>query len=535
MTSDSSHSKAIRTALWILLALALAGSIAARMRLVDLPLERDEGEYAYTGQLMLEGIVPYAIAYSMKFPGTSAAYAVLMSIFGQSIHGIHLGLLVVNLATTALVGLLGQALFGRVAAIAAAASYAVLSLMPHVLGTAAHATHFVVICVIAGCFLLIRASQNESSRWRFACGLVFGLGLLMKQSGFVFIIFGCVYLLARDLSANRKIQTVIRHNLEFIVAAATPTIITCLILWRGGVFARFWFWTINYARAYGSQVLLIDGLRTLPGHLIAASGTAWPIWGLAVFGLISCFTRPTIRARAGFLTTFTIFSALAVCPGFYFRPHYFIQLLPAIALLAAATLAATLEARRNHGNKIAVAAVLVFAGCLAWPILCERDFFFQRPLSEANRMINGDNPFPEAIKLSDYIRDNSSSEDKIAVLGSEPQIYFYSRRHSATGYIYTYSLMEPQPYARQMQEEMMQEIEKARPKFLILVVINKSWLVGRESDQTIFKWADRYCDANYEQVGLINISPEGTEYYLPLEQANVKPTDEHILVYRRKT
>jgi hypothetical protein len=38
-------------------------------------LERDEGEYAYAGQLMLQGIPPYQLAYTMKLPGPFAAYA----------------------------------------------------------------------------------------------------------------------------------------------------------------------------------------------------------------------------------------------------------------------------------------------------------------------------------------------------------------------------------------------------------------------------------------------------------------------------
>ena len=44
--------------------------IAIRIRLLGIPLERDEGEYAYAGQLMLQGIPPYKLAYNMKFPGT---------------------------------------------------------------------------------------------------------------------------------------------------------------------------------------------------------------------------------------------------------------------------------------------------------------------------------------------------------------------------------------------------------------------------------------------------------------------------------
>ena len=86
-----------------------------------------------------------------------------------------------------------------------------------------------------------------------------------------------------------------------------------------------------------------------------------------------------------------------------------------------------------------------------------------------------------------------------------------------------------------MQQEMINEIEAARPKFLVLVVISKSWLAGPDSDPSIFRWADYYCDANYDEVGLINISEEGSNYYFSGRPANVTPTAEHILIYRRKT
>ena len=58
------------------------------------------------------------------------------------------------------------------------------------------------------------------------------------------------------------------------------------------------------------------------------------------------------------------------------------------------------------------------------------------------------------------------------MLGSEPQIYFYSQRRSATGYLYTYPLMEPQPFARRMQEEMIREIESTQPEFVVLVLVS---------------------------------------------------------------
>ena len=528
------YQNVFRLALWLLFGATLMAVTCARIRLLGLPLERDEGEYAYTGQLLLQGIPPYKLAYSMKFPGTAASYVLLMSIFGDTTTGIHLGLIVINLVTVGLIFFLGRYLLSELAGLAAAAAYGVISLMPYVLGQAAHATHFVVLPAIAGASVLLRALDRQSTILILASGCLFGLALLMKQPGLFFVLFGVVYLFSRDRSEHVKLRQSALRSLIFLSGVTVPLLVACLLLWSAGVFEKFWFWTIKYAGQYGSQVPFGEGLQILAGHFWTVLGTAWPVWAIAVIGLIASVTSPTVRDRAGFLITFASFSILAVCPGFYFRPHYFILLLPAVSLLAGTGVVAALEALRNRGRNFRFAVLLLFGGCIACPLWSERDFFFERPLAEANRMVNGTNPFPESIKIGEYIRAQSSGSDTIAVLGSEPQIYFYSRRHSATGYIYAYGLMEPQPYAHQMQQEMIREIETAHPKFLVLVVVNKSWLTRRDSDQSIFRWEVAYCDANYEEVGLINISDGGTDYYLSGRPPNVTPAADHILIYRRK-
>ena len=530
VTRDSAAT-ASRIVAWIVFVLALGAVIFARIRLLEMPLERDEGEYAYTGQLMLHGIPPYRLAYSMKFPGTSALYALLMAMFGQSGRAIHLGLILVNLLTTGLIFFLGRTLFSEINGLVSSSAFSVLSLMPNVLGNAAHATHFVALSGVAGFLVLVWAQDRKSAVLIIASGLLFGLAVLMKQPGVFFALFGAAHLFAHDWRSRRTRGEVISRNLIFITGATIPFVLSCLILWSAGVFGQFWFWTIKYAAEYGSQVTLGEGIRIFCGHFIGALGTAWPIWALGGIGLVASISIRTLRPRAGLLITFLLFSTLAVCPGLYFRPHYFILLLPAVSLFAGTAITAAC----NSSSKICLGVMLLFATCLAWPLCSEADFFFQRSLHDANRMVNGTNPFPESVKIGEYIREQSTPEDTVAVLGSEPQIYFYAQRHSATGYIYTYGLMEPQPYAHRMQQEMIDEIEAARPKFLVLVVINKSWLVSRDSDLTIFKWTDSYCEANYEKVGLINITEQGTQYYLSGKPPDVTPTAEHILIYRRKT
>jgi len=55
-----------------------------------------------------------------------------------------------------------------------------------------------------------------------------------------------------------------------------------------------------------------------------------------------------------------------------------------------------------------------------------------------------------------------------------------------------YPLVENQPYAADMQRRMIDEIEAARPRFVVLVNVAVSWNVGQMSDRTLFRWWDRY-------------------------------------------
>ena len=83
-----------------------------------------------------------------------------------------------NSATSALIFFIGKRLLNSTVGIAAAVSYALLSLSPSVLGLAGHATHFVVLPVLGAAFLLL-TQQNQLGRGRlFLSGLLMGLGNL---------------------------------------------------------------------------------------------------------------------------------------------------------------------------------------------------------------------------------------------------------------------------------------------------------------------------------------------------------------------
>jgi hypothetical protein len=555
---------------WVLLAAAMIFAIYVRVRLREFPLERDEGEFAYAGQLLLQGVPPYKLAYNMKLPGTYMAYAALMAVFHQTTAGVHLGLLAVNLATIWLLYRLVREMFDPLSAGLAAVFYSTLSISPGVLGMAAHATHFVAFFGVAGVYLLWRYLQ--SGRWRslLGSGFLLGTAFLMKQQGVFLMVFGgavvTVYAVIALVKAFRAPEGGPRSKLlpilqaaAFYVAEVLPYLLICLWLWRAGVFDKFWFWTVTYAREYVQQNREISVWQSFwdgeGGPVVARD---WIGWSLALAGCVAVMIRGWFKpVRSLFVLGFFVFSFLCVCPGFFFRAHYFIVALPAVAMLAgiacgdflwlanlwklslvaapaapqvtterrkkappaqaAPAQAAPAPARRNaRFAPLVLPAALVVLLAIIWPIVAQKDargfyasdYYFSMKPTDACRRIYMGNPFLECPQLAEVLKSQTAPDDTIAVLGSEPEVFFDAQRRSATGYIYTYGLMEEQPLAPRMQQEMIDEIEAKKPKYIVFANARFSWLVHPKAPTKIFEWAMRYLPVNYDIVGLLEPKTE---------------------------
>ena len=520
----------------LLFAVVLFFSVV-RIRLRDMPLERDEGEYAYAGQLLLHGAAPYQHLYSVKLPGIYLAYAVMLSIFGESTAGIHAGLLVTCAASTLLLFLISRRLFGNLTALTAASSFALLSTGAPVLGLAGHATHFVVLFALAAILLLLQGLESGRHGLIFGAGLLFGCAFLMKQPGLVFTGWAAVYVVQQRWARAMTWRQLATRLGILLAGAALPYALTCALMLGSGEFRPFWFWTFSYVRTYGSAVPLGDGLKMLRYQAKAVVSAAPGIWLLAVAGMTSFAWSARARTQVFLATSLLLFSGAGVSAGLYFRPHYFILLLPAISMLVGLAIGCATKALSAQGKPALTAApVLLFLVAFAHPLYVQRKFFFTMTPNEASRNTYGMNPFPEALEVGNYIRAHTAQDDTVAVLGSEPEIYFYGQRLSASPYIYMYPLLEPEDSAVEMQREMISQIEASRPAMLVRVNVPTSWIVYSKlgSMHTVLDWARAYIAANYVQDGVVEIG-DPTEYVWGEAARNHVPrTRLSLLIFRRK-
>ena len=363
----------------------------------------------------------------------------------------------------------------------------------------------------------------------------------------------------------------------YCLAAVLPYGLICLWLWRAGVWQKFWFWTVEYASQYVQTVPLSQAPDFFWYNFSGVAASNWPLWLLALAGVAGVAIlgrgKPGLRIFAfGWL----VFSFFCVCPSFYFRQHYFIAMLPAVAMfigvgcrllwdlacgrfwMGKAAAAERTEkpspasaARQKRGSskpgkpergprhRADSALCRHWWSCSCWQRYsgrygCKATFLFAWNPLQACRETYGLNPFLECPVIASYLAKNTTPEATIAVLGSEPEIFFDARRNSATGYIYTYGMMEPQPLARRMQEEMVQEIEAARPQYIVFVNVTTSWL-PRNTERFIFQWLQPYLSANYRRVGIVDIlDADHTEYHWDSDAEGYQPRSQaNLLVFRR--
>ena len=464
-----------------------------RIRYLDVPLERDEGEYAYAGQMILKGYTPYGEVYNMKFPGTYLMYAITMFFFGQNVIGIHLGLLLVNLITAMFIYRIADNLFDRLSGFIAATTFIVLSSGPEVYGMFANAEHFVLLYAIPGIWFLLKGLKEKRNILFFLAGILLGLSVLMKQHGVLFAMFGGLYLLWVLWKLKVSFSEMLKKSGWYIIGLFFPFILMTTWLASRGVLERFWWLTFEYAQSYVSLQSWSESWHDFKVHIFRTCHRSIVIWLMAFAGLAASII---FQKKSAFFILFFITSFIAVSIGFYFRPHYWILLLPLIALLFTFTL--YLIRGLNFNYRRYYLATIIFLVSTSSFLYFHKGYYFHYTSKEMNVDVHGYSNFLETQKVGEYIRRNTNEGDQIAIIGHEPEILFYAQRKSATGYLYMYPLLEDHPYADRMINEFIQEIELGKPKYLIASTDIYTWNGRQESIDRLQKWYYQFQREHYD-------------------------------------
>ncbi len=493
--------------------IALLITVFVRLRFADASLERDEGEYAYAGMMILRGQLPYVDFYNMKLPGVYCLYALVFKLFGQSVAVIRYFLLFVNLLTTFFVFKAAQNWLSRSAAWWASGIFLLLSFAFHAQGWIANCEQFVNLFVAVSLLFLTK-------KWLplnlFLCGLMLGLATLMKQHAFHFAFFPA-FLLLKQLFDERKIGEWLRDCFSFGLGYALPLVATVAFFWQKGIFDAFYFYIIQYATAYSTLHAKIFENMDAFWYIFVDNAFLW----LALFGglfviLKKSFTNPkslngenngvfqgvnSENTEGLNLVILLGISFVAVCPGWYFRPHYFQYIFIPAALLMAYCITNYEVLFSSFAQKVPRSAFLGLSLLVTFVVQIE--YFVLRTSEEMMERMYKWGYFTEIRQLGDYLKEQVKEGEYIGQLGNEPQLWFYTKTKAASGFLYAYPLVENHIYAPKLVEQFIKENELHNPDWFIYMDVHRMpENAASQTSDRLDTWAKEYLK-NYELKGIL--------------------------------
>ena len=521
---------------WVILGAALLFTVIFRLKMINLPLERDEGEFAYIATLILDGESPFS-AYNYKIPGVSFLYSFFMIFFGKGIAGVKAGLMVVSLLNVFLFYKVFSKYINALTGAAGALFFSVMISDFGVLGNSAHATHFVNLFVLLAFWFAVLWFDKPKLLYFFAGGAMCSLAFCMKQPAAVmFPFFGLLVLHSFRKGFVKQLKKVAIAVAAFIAGAAVPLLILALVVSIYNDWERFINWTFVYPRLYASMLTFGDGVEVFKMifPMVVGAFTAW--WLASVFGLVVLWRNKDLpKDKKQIVTAFAIFTFLTVVPGYYFRNHYFIVFLPAVALFAGYSISWLYNLSVKMMGKAGVAvATIVLVLAFLFPVQQRSKLYFSTRVDKVSREIYMGNPFADSKNIAEFIKQNTKEGDKMAVFGSEAQLYYYTGLRSATGYMFTYEMVKKMPHAEKMQLEMINEIDSVKPAIYVFSNVNTSWLVEPGSPDTIFKWMDESIRKDYMPIGVVDLIDNKSVFVKDTAVYTYKPVSRNVVwIFKR--
>lgn len=520
----------------ILLALALPFFL--RLAYLHVPLERDEGAYAYGAWRMSQGEVMYRDMVDFSPPGIFFIYAAGLSLFGDQIDDLRFFTCFYMEIVLIWMLVFARRLFNNRAAWLATLMLGVTAMEPSVLGFTSNKETFLLLPIVASMHLCMWGLEENNHIVLFISGLIGGAGFLIKQTMVLFII-GLVCYAFIYCWKTRGLHRALSATLVYGAGIGAFVGAAALYFYGNDALQPFYYWVFRYPLEFGGAVASKkEMLPHLWERLTAiASGDA-SLWIVCLLGLTVLCRQ---RAWGGLMILCAGIALLGtVCAGFRFRQHYFIVLTPVISLAAGWGMSYCLDRMNDLKNKMLKiglsGGLIVFV--FGMPLYANWAYLFVYTPHEISRRIYGANPFAESPSIAEYIRKNTKEDDTIYVVGSEAQIYFYAQRKNPTRHLFFYPLTAQYGTPKLFQQESVSAVKEARPVYIIWMNIQTSLYASTPAEERyIFDSLSDMIQSDYQLDGYVLIGRHESQYHYNVSTIDPAHMRENIPIYlyKRKT
>ncbi|MGV9877893.1 ArnT family glycosyltransferase [Streptomyces sp. NPDC003006] len=352
----------------------------------------DEGYLAVQARMLADGGELYETVVDRKPPLVPWLYAGSFALFGDtSLLPLKILALAAQLLTAVLLASLARRRWGDGAGRTAGVLYLLISigLNPED-AQAATFEIFLLPCTAAAMWCADRR------RWG-AAGTAVACAFLAKQTGGA-VLLPVLWLLWRGGAPRRDV-------LRLGAGLSAPVLAAAALTTPWG----FLFWTVTGSGAYAS--FTGSELHVLGRGLVNAA-----ILAVACAGIVPPVVRVLRVARtgAGELWLWLASSVAAVLLGFHFFGHYYLQLMPPLALLGTAALQILPRERTVRAVIASGCASTLF---LAWGLLAPRP------------------ELAHATRLAETVRAHTAPDAKVLFWGIHPEAYWLADRAPASRFL----------------------------------------------------------------------------------------------------
>src|SRR6266566_4849205 len=384
-----------------------------------------EAMYSVVANEIVDGGQPYVDAVERKPPLLFWAYAAIFKVAGKfNWKALHMVALVWTLGSMAGLYVIGRELFDRNTGLIAALFYSVFQPWWTWKNLTFDAEMLMNLPIIWAWAIAFRRSSSRVRPKLFLAGALLGSAFLLKQPAAIAAVPLGIYLLlpsyrtSRSLTRTNSIIEAIILTVGFFVALGLVSI----VLWKQGILHEAFYWTIAdhdvphvfWQKGIVNTLIFLGACLPLVIGAIMACRDKSAIWvgrtaeRTALFGLLAA-------------------SAIGAAAGARFYPHYYVQLIPPLALLAAPYYA-RLWSRTIQPPHWLLRPRVTYA----WLALTIIVFSIKHWTGLAPRRVPS--------KTGRYLFTHSDPADRIFVWGQSPEIYLDAHRRPACRYITTFPL-----------------------------------------------------------------------------------------------
>jgi 4-amino-4-deoxy-L-arabinose transferase-like glycosyltransferase len=426
------------------------------------PFERDEGTYATVAQGILDGQVPYRDLFDNKPPLVYGWYALSFLLFGEHVAAPRIvASLLLSITTLALFAQ-ARLLFPRGVAYLAATLFAVSTGVPF-LALHANTEAYMLLPLVTSVAAFTVGMNSRRLGWFFLAGVLGALAIGTKQVAMWNLVALAVVALTWQWRTADGTRERFAPLLSLLSGAASGLAVIAIPFLATGSIDDLVYANVSYNWLYVGFLTWGERFLNLGSGTAYVFAAAAPLLVAGALGLFTILRRGK-RAVDYLVIGWALASAVGVASGGRFFPHYFLHLVPAMALLAAIVIYERFARREMRlpsrpalmfGLLLVVVSLTTNAVLYVAPRGAEKqvaeNVYYQKEWEDHSR------------DLGLYIKARTGPKDTIFNFGREPQIYFYADRRPAAQYFYDWAYQ----YDERTLVETVDVLRLERPSYIL--------------------------------------------------------------------